>query len=179
MDKSSVIILSAFKILHIAVAWIAVFIADKMFQMHFVQKMYLDDSANRAQRPAPDLQYFVLLVLLINFLIMILVAVLLLSVSMFLNRNETAGTFDSSLLRLMLFDYLVSVLSATLIGVMTAAAVQKNEKLVFRDMGLRGIRAFADIFLLCTIVMVAVPFYRMVRQDGNTAPSKRFFGIQR
>jgi hypothetical protein len=179
MDKSSVIILSAFKLLHISVAWIAIFIADKMFQMYFVQKMYLDDTVNRAQRPAPDLQYFVLLVLLINFLTMAMLFVLMIAVSQFLNRDGTVGTFDSLLLRLMLFDYIVSVLSATLIGVMTAAAVQNNKKLEFRDMGLRGIRAFADIFLMCTIVMVAVPFYRMVRQDGGTAPSKRFFGVQR
>lgn len=179
MDKSSVIILSAFKLMHIAIAWIAIFIADKMFQMHFVQKMYLDDTVNRAERPAPDLQYFVLLVLLVNFLFMALLLVLMVALSQFMNRDGTVGTFDGSLLRLMVFDYLVSVLSATLIGAMTAAAVQNNEKLVFKDMGLRGIRAFADLFLMCTIIIVAVPFYRMASKDGSTAPSKRFFGVQR
>lgn len=179
MDKSSVIILSLFKLLQLMIIWISVYIAERIFQMQFVKKMYLDDALIESNKTPPDLQYLVIIAVVINVVLTSCFIILLVVLSNYVTSIEKTGTFvnvfSTELVKLLVYDYALSVLLSATVGIMVASSLQRNSSLRYRDVGIRGIRAFADMLLFIFMIVSAVPYYRML---FRAVLSNHFMGVQ-
>jgi hypothetical protein len=162
--------------------WISVYIAERIFQMQFVKRMYLEDVLIESSKSPPDLQYLVIIAVAINIVLTALLILVLFLFANYVTSTEKTGTFvnvvSTTLVQLIVYDYTLSVLLSATVGIMVASSVQRNRSLRYRDVGVRAIRAFAEMFMFIFMIVSAVPYYRMLFRAVLSDPSNRFMGVQ-
>lgn len=154
-DFAAAAVINAVKVVRVMVFWIALFMADKIFQDMFVRRVLVEDGE------PPDLRYLVPVALGIDFAVCAVIFTALVLVRRAYKKPGNTFVVDGALLRALAFDYGVSTAALLAAGVLLGDAVQNRRLLRYRDMGLRGIRAFCDLFLPIGAVLIAIPFYRL------------------
>lgn len=166
MDWGSRSFLIAMKLLRWNVFWFAVYVACKAYQDKYVEKVLLGEQDTRTRahepadaRPPPDLMSFVIYALALDLGICLLIATIVALVVAKFKAPDNTFILDWPLLQLAGFDYAMSTATLALLGVLLARVVQKPGIFRYREDGLRGIRAFSEVLLFSSAVVIAVPYY--------------------
>jgi len=133
---------------------------DKVMQGWFVDNVYFNRGYDKESTP-PDLRYFVLMAVIIDAIICSFMFAILASLSSYISNSRQNAGLDMQVVKMLSMDYMVGTLVIGLMGVAVANQVQNDKLLRYRDMGLRGIRAFGELFLYAAAIIIVVPYYRV------------------
>jgi hypothetical protein len=155
VDIASTGLICVVKIVRAMVFWVALYVAEKVFQDTYVQQVLAQD-----QDP-PDLTWMVPYALSIDLLVMSLVCVITVLLKEMYKFNNNTFVLDGALIRCMALDYLTSTGIILCLGVLLSRMAQTKQLFRYRDDGLRGIRAVCDMMLPISFVVIAFPHYRL------------------
>ena len=135
--------------------WISLYFAEKIFQDTFVRKVLTENDE------PPDARLIVPCALGIDFLAMTMVGAVCYLLSELYKTGTNSFVIDAELIGLAAYDYAVSSSVMLGMGVLLGHAVQNDSILRYRDMGMRGIRAFCEMMLYVSFFVFAIPYYRL------------------
>ena len=155
MDLAAAFVINTLKVARIMVLWIALYLMDKVFQDAFVQQTLVND------KDPPDLRWLVPCALLIDTVAIGAMCVVLLLLRAMFQEGGRTFVIDKALVRLVAFDFACSSALILALGVALAHVAQDATLLRYRDVGLRGIRAFSELVLMLAMVVIPIPFYTL------------------
>lgn len=87
--------------------------------------------------------------------------------SMLLIQTKEAGRrdlffFDDAFLLTIIVDYFIVTILLVAVAYVLAAVISNRPRFRYGDDGLRSIRSYADMMKLASVVILAIPFYKMV-----------------
>lgn len=152
-----------FKLIRILTLWTAVFFTDKIFQDKFINQVYYDIQNENSDRRYPNLHHFIWVVILIDMVLFGLILLASFSAAMFVEKTSMNSMFviDTQLLRLIFIDFLMSIIVIFVLGYILADTIQKMHQLRFKDVGIRGIRAYSTLIIFVNIVVMLIPYYKI------------------
>jgi hypothetical protein len=161
--SSPIVLLLASKGVRIALSYVAHVIAK-----NFTSQIYLDKVLVRGDTP-PKLFHQVLMATGIEFLMFVIFISLLYGANEILKvfPNLPANVFTAYLLT----DFMLCAFCTTAIGYFVSSVMYAKKYFLYKDDGLRAIRALSEIMIYVSIFLIALPLNYMV--GGIVADIKR------
>ncbi len=154
-DFATAFVISIVKVARVMVIWIALYLMDKVFQDAFVQRVLADDGE------PPDMRWLVPCALLLDAAAIGSILVILSLLYAMFKRPDNTFVIDSHLMAALVKDYAISTAVILAVGVAVAHVAQSRRLLRYEDVGIRGIRAYSELVLMLTMVVIPIPFYRL------------------
>lgn len=117
-----------------------------------MENVYLDNVLGNNEDP-PDLMNFVWLFILTDFILSVGVVLIM----KLLEHMEVFGK-DTSFIRHYLIDYALSTAVFACVGSILTSYMQNKKYFLYRDDGLRAIRALQDMLFYFGIIIVMIPY---------------------
>ena len=157
VDGPVVVTLYFIKLARAMVLWISLYVVEKVFQDAYVQRAM----GGRDGGLPPSLATMIMYAVAIEGTVMLLVvAVLVLLMARYKNPG-TSFVIDRQFMFLLAIDYALTTVIMVGLGVLLANQVQDGRLFRYRDDGLRGIRALSNLLLYVSVVVIALPFFRV------------------
>ena len=146
------------KVFRAMTLWMAIYFATKIYQDRFMHRMYTQNG----RKGPPDLRTFVVVVLAMDAIFFGLLFGMFALMCIYTTSRGSTFAFDGEVMRILANEYLITDVVLLGIGISLAGTVQNERLLRYKDMGLRGIRAFGDLLFLSSIIVISVPVYRII-----------------
>jgi uncharacterized membrane protein (DUF485 family) len=117
-------------------------------------QVYMDKVLINQENP-PKLSNFILMFAILDILMMLIIVVIISLTSKFL-PTVLKGNLD---LKVIGIDFGIYLLLTSVIGYIIADAMYNKKFFMYKDDGLRAIRAFKDIILYISICLSIFPFF--------------------
>lgn len=147
---SNNIILYGPKLLKMASSYITVNICA-----NYMSQIYMDKVLINQENP-PKLENFVSMFVVLDLLMMIIIGVIAYLVMPLLIPS---GNKNSNITTLMIMDYAICLAFISIVGLIVANVMYNKKYFMYKDDGLRAIRALKDIMLQISIFFSIVPFF--------------------
>jgi hypothetical protein len=158
VDRPVVAVLYFLKLARAMVLWISLYVVEKVFQDAYVQRAM----GGRDDGKPPSLASMIMYAVAIEGTVMLLiVAVLVLLMARYKNPRTTF-VIDRQFMSLLAIDYAFTTVTMVGLGVLLAKQVQDGRLFRYRDDGLRGIRALSNLLLYVSMVVITLPFFRIL-----------------
>ena len=149
LTKNPIYAFVAIKMIKLLISYISVIIAA-----NYTSQIYIDKVLVNKENP-PQLTNMVYLYMLIEFVSYIIVVSLIYFILM--NIPAMAGMLDS-LMGLILPDYIISCMISIFTLTSIANVMYSKKYFLYKDDGLRGIRAFKDIIIQYSFLNNLIPY---------------------
>lgn len=156
VDLQAAVVLYGLKLVRAMVLWVALYVVEKVYQDSYVQAVLVED------RKPPDLALVVVYAVAVEGSVMLLVLLVLALLKAKYKTPSNTFVIDDRLLVAAAVDYLVSTGAILAIGAALGAAAQNGRLFRYRHDGLRAVRALCNLLLYTSLVVLAVPFYRLL-----------------
>lgn len=146
-----VVIFIVFKFLRIGLSFASLLIAR-----NFTSQIYMDKVLVQDENP-PHLSNFIYLYVIIEFIMTIVFLLLIYSLNATFDLNlvsSSVNIFASYLIP----DMIVSSGLNMILGLIIATKMYDKKYFLYKDDGLRGIRALTDIMMRINVVVLLIPF---------------------
>lgn len=179
-DSGTIAGLLAVKVARLMVLWVALYLATKVYQDEYVERVLVQGGTARpanaeeteswqdASAP-PRLQGMVVYALVLDLGMSMMLGTILLLLSAKFKQPNNTFVIDGAFLRLAAVDYAAATFVISVLGILIARAVQNPRALRFREDGMRGTRAFGTLMLYVGAVVLAIPFFSMLGSGGWSA----------
>jgi hypothetical protein len=125
---------------------------------NYMSQVYIDKVLVNQENP-PGLHNFVLLFVFLNFILMIISSVIVYIIMvMFLPENVRSVVGTN-----ILVDYITSTIITMLFGLMVTHTMQNKKFFLYKDDGLRAIRALKEIMTMTNVCTSLIPFHLLRR----------------
>lgn len=142
------------KVIRMATAWVSHTVSK-----HYMQQIYLDKVLVKGDSP-PPLTNQLYLALVIEFVIGVIFIGLLVTINstakIFKNIPEDAFTYN------VFVDLVLYLIFSGIIGSIIAGMMYKKKYFLYKDDGLRAIRAIAELMTSISIALAAIPLNYIV-----------------
>jgi len=156
METALLITAYLVKLYRILSLWMIVYVLERVYLERFITRVYIEDKSPKG------LAAFVVLcafIELISFLVLFLV---LFGAMIKYKTSFNSFIIDRPLLIGVAVDYFVSTLLIINTGAIVASVIQNRDLFNYHHDGLRGIRANAVLVLYLSLLLFAIPFYRLL-----------------
>ena len=155
-ETSDIAIVIIAKAVRAMVFWVALYMVEKVYQDAYVQRTLLEDGE------PPDLRWLTAAALGIDLAVAGVLGVVLYLIKAVFKAPGNTFVLDASTLRILALDYVCSTSTILYVGTLLAHSAQNAQRFRYRDNGVRGIRAFSNMLLYVSFVVMAIPYYRLV-----------------
>ena len=141
--------------LRIFFIWLAVYMASKIMQEKYVNKVFANNE------DPPDLKMFVLIYFGIESALIVALLVFLALVSYVFDKH---GDFiiNNNLITKFVIDHILSTMVILGLSMILSAIVMKKKYFRYKTDGLRAIRGMQELVFYCGSIVSAIPFFMMV-----------------
>lgn len=158
VDRPVIAIMYTVKVLRFMTMWIALYIADKVFQSRYVSRVLFE------RMPPPTLVGLVATALAIESVAVMFVMIVLWLLKVQNKRAHSSFVIDSGLMVLVAGDYLVTTAVFFAIGVALCATASSRRLFRYGEDGLRGIRAVSLALLgIAGTVVLLLPAFVIIK----------------
>lgn len=156
IDAQIGLVLYAIKVVRVMVLWIALYVVEKVYQDSYVQSVLVNDGE------PPRLSLIVVYVAAIEGSLMLLLLLVLSLLKAKYKTRDNTFIIDNRMLVLGAVDFFVSTSVFVCIGSLLGEAAQNGRLFRYKHDGLRAIRALCNMLLYVSIVVLAMPYYRIL-----------------
>jgi hypothetical protein len=148
-------VIYALKGLRILFAYIALFLATRIFV-----PMY-EDTVYDAKKDPPELWRYILIFVGFDFSLNVFLLVLLYLVKYLFKNEDNTFIIDGYLVNNHIFDYGFSMVCVVIVGVLISKVITQKKYFKYKYEGMRAIRAFEEIMFRVSVVGHLIPFYML------------------
>lgn len=150
MNTNEIILIYTSKLLLLAANFLIVNICA-----NFTSQVYMDKVLINQENP-PKLDNYVSLFLILSLLVMLIIGIAIYGAISFLSKNDK-GMFK--IIKLLAVDFTIYLLFMILLGYMISGVMYSKKFFMYKDDGLRAIRALKDLILKLSLLFVLMPFF--------------------
>ena len=126
---------------------------------NYTSQVYMDKVLINQENP-PKLENFVIMFILLNLLTMLMIGIGFQVALPYIGGGEKSG----NLLQMLVVDFMIYLALLTVTSSIIADVMYNKKFFMYKDDGLRAIRALKDIMLKLSIVFSVVPYFLVVKK---------------
>jgi hypothetical protein len=146
----------ALKLVRLAMAYGALFLASKLFQQNYVSEVF----ANNKEPPA--LSRFILLFWAFETGMIVLMLVILVLLKYVFNTEYDDFIINNTVLKKFLIDYVACTVLVLAFSFIISSTMMKKKYFKYKADGLRAVRALQELIFYVACVIYTIPFYIVV-----------------
>ena len=126
---------------------------------NYTSQVYMDKVLINQENP-PKLENFVIMFMLLNLLTMLMIGIGFYAALPYIGGGDKSG----SLLQMLVVDFLVYIALVLVTSAIIADVMYNKKFFMYKDDGLRAIRALKDIMLKLSIVFAVIPYFLVIKK---------------
>jgi hypothetical protein len=150
---SRVMVLYILKIVHFFLFLVAMFLTEKIFSELYMKKLY----AENKEPPSILIMLAILIAVDVGFILFMLTILFLLKY--IFERPADNFIINMPLIMLFLKDYVLFMVLLSILALIIGTIVQKKKYFRYQTEGLRGIRAYKELLLGISGILILVPYF--------------------
>lgn len=153
LDAHTFALAYATKTYRIAALWFVAYLMEKVYLARYLTRVFIEDA-----RPA-GLFSLAFVILALEFMLFCGVMLAMYLFASKFKGETNAFVIDGEIIRALWIDYALSTAVLLVVGAALATVVQNCALFHYRHEGMRGIRAYSELFVQIAIVVILLPYF--------------------